>query len=102
MSDPLLRIHNHHPGGCGDPPIIHSDDPNLYIGYFENTFGEQWIFTFDRNTGRGALRGGDAGWNHVFEVEDGTVPHLQLNAAEAVWLEACWDAATRALPLTKK
>ena len=45
MSEPLLSIRNHHAPACGDPPIVNSDDPHVYIGYFENEHGEQWIFT---------------------------------------------------------
>lgn len=94
MSEPLLRIRNHHAAGCGDPPIINGDDPGLYIGYFENPFGEQWVFTCDRKTKKAELRGGDAGWNTLFDVRDGTVPGLILGREEARWLTACWAAAT--------
>lgn len=51
MSEPLLKIRNHHALVSGDPPIIEDSKPNQYIGYFENMFGEQWIFTRDRPTG---------------------------------------------------
>ena len=95
MSDPLLRIRNHHSLACGDPPIIDGDDPNVYIGYFENAHGEQWIFTFDRTTGTTQLRGGDLGWNTVHEIRDGQVDDLVLSADEAAWLQACWRAASR-------
>jgi len=94
MSNPLLRIRNHHSLACGDPPIIDSDDPNLYIGYFENSHGEQWVFTYDRKTGKAELLGGDAGWNTRNEVTGGEVPGLVLNAEEANWLAACWHAVT--------
>jgi len=50
VSDPLLQTRNHHTVTCGDPPTIYDDDPNMYIGYFENAFGEQWVFSFDRAT----------------------------------------------------
>ena len=94
MSEPLLCIRNHHALASGDPPIVRGDDPNLYIGYFENVHGEQWIFAFDRQLGKGELRGGDVGWNEVFDVSDGTVPGLVLSDAEAQWLRACWHAVT--------
>ena len=58
MSEPLLRIRNHHTVYCGDPPIVNSDDPAVYIGYFENTYAEQWIFTFGRKTRHAELLGG--------------------------------------------
>ncbi len=71
MSDPLLTIRNHHAVACGDPPIITSESGNQYIGYFENPFGEQWVFTLDRESGKAVLRGGDVGWNTEHEVVDG-------------------------------
>lgn len=93
MSEPLLRIRNHHALSSGDPPIFSGSDPNVYIGYFENAFGEQWVFTFDRTTRRAELRGGDAGWNTAFEVLNGSVNGLLLQADESAWLKACWAAA---------
>ena len=96
MSEPLLRIRNHHVVASGDPPIVSSDDPNLYIGYFENMHGEQWIFTYQRKTGQAELLGGDVGWNTRNEVIDGAVPGLILTEEESMWLNACWNAATTA------
>ncbi len=93
MSEPLLRIRNHHTGACSDPPIMNDDDPNVYVGYFENAFGEQWIFTFDRKTGTAELRGGDIGWNTRHEVREGVAEGLVLNQAEQFWLAACWQSA---------
>jgi hypothetical protein len=94
MSEPLLRIRNHHVPGCGDPPIVNGDDPALYIGYFENPHGEQWVFTYHRGTKRAQLQGGDSGWNKLLEVADGAVDGLTLDPVEAMWLKACWKAAT--------
>ena len=94
MANPLLQISNRHDAGCGEPPIIDGDDPSLYVGYFENPFGEQWIFTYHRATTKCELRGGDVGWNAGFEVVNGTVHGITLGQAEAQWLSACWQAAT--------
>lgn len=94
MSEPLLQIRNHHAAASGDPPIVSSDDPNVYIGYFQNAFGEQWVFTFDRATGQAELRGGDIGWNTVHDVKGGTPGNLILRREELAWLQACWSAAT--------
>jgi hypothetical protein len=93
MSEPLLRIRNHHSPSCGDPPIVGSDDPEVYIGYFENQYGEQWIFLYHRGTGKAELRGGDVNWNTVHEVKGGVVQGLLLNAEERAWLQACFRAA---------
>lgn len=94
MSEPLLRIRNHHGAACGDPPIVDGDDAALYIGYFENPHGEQWVFTYHRKTGKAELRGGDVGWNTMLKVKDGAVADLILGVEEAAWLKACWRAAT--------
>ncbi len=92
MSDPLLCVHNHHSAACGDPPIVNSNDPNLYIGYFENPFGEQWIFTYNRQTAAAELRGGDIGWNTAIPVRGGVPHNVILDDAERHWLAACWAA----------
>jgi hypothetical protein len=97
MSEPLLSIRNHHASASGDPPIVKSDDPNVYIGYFENEHGEQWIFTCDRTTRRVELRGGDAGWTKTYAVTpDGDEAHLDviLSQTEQLWFAACLKAAT--------
>ena len=94
MPDPLLKVRNHHLASCGDPPIIVEDDTNTYIGYFENPFGEQWIFTYDRTNGDAILRGGDIGWNTNHGVVNGAVGDLILGEEEQAWLRACWLAAS--------
>ena len=94
MSQPLLHILNRHGAGCGAPQAIDADDPSLYIGYFENPFGEQWIFTYHRETTKCELRSGDFGWNAGLEVVNGRVQGVSLGQAESQWLSACWQAAT--------
>ena len=94
MSQPLLQIRNRHAVACGDPPIVNGDDPDLYIGYFENPHGEQWVFTHHRKTKKAELLGGDVGWNTRNEVTDGMVRGLVLGVEESKWLAACWLAAT--------
>jgi hypothetical protein len=51
---------NPHTPASGTPPQI-EERPGQYLGYFENEFGEQMIFVFDRSTGTGLLYAGDAG-----------------------------------------
>jgi hypothetical protein len=59
----VFAAHNHHDPRCGPPPRLRdTDNPGLYYGYFENRYGEQFIFTFDRATGTGTVSGGDLGW----------------------------------------
>lgn len=55
---PILTIYNQHTARCGIPPALTKESPTVYVGYFENRFGEQWIFTFDRTTREARLRGG--------------------------------------------
>ncbi len=80
MSEPLIRIRNHHSAACGDPPIVSDEDPDIDIGYFENRHGEQRLFTCHRKTRKVELRGGDIDWNTVHKVENGTAEGLILNA----------------------
>ena len=93
MSEPLLTIRNHHSPACGDPPIVNEEVHDTYIGYFENQYGEQWVFTCNRATGESVLRGGDIGWNKPCPVVDGQVDDLNLSQDEKLWLEACHAAA---------
>jgi hypothetical protein len=59
----VFAAHNHHDPRCGPPPCLrNTDNPGLYYGYFENRYGEQFVFTFDRATGTGMVSGGDLGW----------------------------------------
>jgi len=89
MSEPLLKIRNHHIPSSGDPPIIDGDAENSYVGYFENPYGEQWVFVFDRDSRTAILRGGDVGWNEQFDITDGSTGNLILGKEELLWLEAC-------------
>jgi hypothetical protein len=77
---------------CGDPPIASNSGDN-YVGYFENLFGEQWIFIYDRTAKTASLYGGDVGWNTRMEVLDGSVAGLVMQRDEAAWLRLCWNAA---------
>ncbi len=97
MSDAMLKIRNHHNPSCGDPPIVDGIANSHYIGYFENAFGEQWIFTLDHESGKAVLRGGDVGWNSEFEVIGGQAADLVLGNEELLWLQACWLAASKQL-----
>lgn len=92
MSTPLLTIRNNHAPTCGDPPIV-NNSAHCYVGYFENMHGEQWVFTYDRQTKTAHLVGGDINWNNRKEVHDGVVRDLALSKEESVWLRLCWDSA---------
>ena len=59
----VFSAHDTHHERCGAPPRLrNTDNPGLYYGYFENRYGEQFVFTFDRVTGTGTVSGGDLGW----------------------------------------
>ena len=59
----VFAAHNNHDPRCGPPPRLRTtDNVGLYYGYFENRYGEQFVFTFDRGTGTGMVSGGDLGW----------------------------------------
>jgi hypothetical protein len=59
----VFAAHNNHDPRCGRPPRVrNTDNPGLYHGYFEDRYGEQFVFTFDRATGTGTVSGGDLGW----------------------------------------
>lgn len=96
---------NHHAADCGEPPpTIRSDNTDVYVGYFQNKYGEQFLFEYDRKAGVGRLRGGDAGWANVYEVVQRgegpsgyvAVPGLVLNPSELAWVTACWVASHQA------
>ncbi len=94
MSEPFFVMRNNHASDCGEPPSIGNETPGRYHGYFENSFGEQWVFSYDHSSDAGELRGGDAGWKNVFQVIDGLSVGVILGQEEAQWLMACWRAAT--------
>ena len=59
----VFAAHNNHSPRCGLPPRVRNiDNPGLYYGYFENRFGEQFVFVFDRATKTGTVAGGDFEW----------------------------------------
>ncbi|MBU1749878.1 MAG: hypothetical protein KKA73_19525 [Chloroflexi bacterium] len=103
MSDDnvLLQIPNHHSvERCEQPPQI-TAQPGRYIGYFENEFGEQWLFVHDRGQDTATLYGGDAGWV-AHQVEDGVVDGLTLDEPERIWLVACWAVVVTRLKFGKR
>lgn len=59
----FFAAHNNHGERCGRPPRLrNTNNPGLYHGYFENRYGEQFIFVFGRTTKTGRVSGGDLGW----------------------------------------
>lgn len=93
MNELLFPLTNHH----RLPPPSVPDAPHLYRGYFENQYGEQLLFVFDRRFGTGALYHGDQDWGGR-PVLEGVAQNIVLNEVEAAWLSACWQAAVFTQP----
>lgn len=94
---PLLTVYNAHVPACGEPPsIVSRPEDSTYYGYFVNEYGEQWIFEYDDATQTATLRGGDAGWEQKYVVDEGSVDFCQiiLTKSELMWSYACWMVAT--------
>ena len=94
----LLQLRNRHSAEAGTPPRIVDVDANQYVGYFENGYGEQALFIYDRDSASGELYLGDAGWETAHAVINGIVPDLVLSESELLWVRACWQAATGTRP----
>jgi hypothetical protein len=86
----VFAAHNNHDERCGSPPRLRNiDNPGLYYGYFENRFGEQFVFTFDQATKTGTVSGGDLGWNapkaFTLGLLDEALRSPRNIAAQIVW-----------------
>jgi hypothetical protein len=79
---PLFAVRNHHSAECGVPPHIDDRSPSQYLGYFENPYGEQALFVYDRDSRQAVVSVGDAGWETPHAVVDGAVPDLVLAETE--------------------
>jgi hypothetical protein len=87
----LLDLANHHPAPA---PAIERR-PGRYIGYFENTFGEQMVFVHDDGGADATLYLGDVDWEPRRVSEENGLPDvadLILNREERTFLCACWIA----------
>ena len=95
LSDNVLRIVNIHAAECGTAPNVTNDGGRSHLGYFENAFGDQWLFVYDRATRTAEVRGGDLDWDTAFPVRDGVVDADLILASEVVsWIRLCWQTAT--------
>ena len=90
---PIFLVRNHHSAASGTPPMIEDVSSSQYLGYFENEYGEQAIFVYEREARTAVLYLGDAGWQTPHAVIDGVAPDLRLTEPELEWLRACWYAA---------
>jgi hypothetical protein len=92
--DVLCTVKNKHVSDSSIPLFINGSEPGRYYGYFENEYGEQAVFVYNRQTKIGTLWMGDVGWDQPQTVVDGDLPEIVLNETEKVWLRTCWKAAT--------
>lgn len=56
---------NAHSSGCLPPEL---PEGNFRQSYFENAYGEQWLFLYNRDTGEARVRSGDIGWGTELRV----------------------------------
>ncbi len=88
----LLEVDNLHCADCGPAPAL--DAAGKYVGYFENCYGDQWMFIGDPRTGEAVIRGGDIRWATECKVSV-TNPYpaeLVLGESEKHWIIACFMA----------
>lgn len=113
-TEDAILIKNQHVPSCGSLPVWARERPrDAYFGYFENEYGEQWIFLATDEVAQ--LAGGEMGWEHVYRIErpdwhrvenwlvmqvdlDANElrvpwPGIVLGQAESDWLEAAVRAA---------
>ncbi len=89
---------NAHLECCGQPPRL-TRGGDKFHSYFENVFGEQLVFQFDFDEGRGRLWSGDAGWGTPIEITETEFP-VFIGKEERAWLIACWDVVTTRLSVS--
>jgi len=90
----LLTIYNNHADLCPCVSNRDQESENKYLSYYENEHGEQWLFIYDKEIEKGVLRGGDVGWDSVYDVGDDGSVDLVLTLQERAWLLACFKTAT--------
>ena len=87
----ILTVPNHHIPMCGSPPDLIAKD--CYTGYFENGYGEQLVFQYNRKTQTGTLWHGDWSWEQPQKVENGNVFGFILGEEEKQWISLVWSVA---------
>jgi hypothetical protein len=91
---PLLELRVY-PPESGQHPVVHCEDSRFYTSHFLSTWGDHFVFTYDRESKKGFLAGNDLhGFDKPMEILPGGAVNLNLSVAEWLWLAACWDVAT--------
>ena len=91
---PLLSVDNSTMPGL-KLPEVDASDARYRVGYFQNQYGEQWIFVGDCQEHKATFWSGDVGWAEddaiVIEVTADTksLKRVILNEPEMLWITAC-------------
>ena len=89
--DQFLSVGNRHAAAA---PAI-EERPGRYLGYFENKFGEQFVFVHEDGELDATVFGGDVDWEPRRVRDAGGLPDVEdvvLNEEERAFLTACWIA----------
>lgn len=89
---PVMTALDHHPDSAPLASTVVADD-GTYVGYFEDEFGCQALFTYPRFRGPGTLRIGQRGWEREYPVDGGQANGVTLSRTAARWLRSCWAEA---------
>lgn len=87
----VLTVPNRHIEVSGKPPELEAK--GCYTAYFENCYGEQLVFQFDKERKVGTLWHGDCGWEKPIQVMSGGTTMI-LSYEEKEWLMTVWQVAT--------
>lgn len=94
MSENVITIKNRQSKDCGNPPDLKPSIDQM-VGYFENEYGEQSVFIFDKSKKEGLFYSGDAGWDTPFPmtIVNGKVVALDLvlTPKEKEWFVLCFS-----------
>lgn len=78
----VFAAYNNHVEECGKPPNLSNQKNRDYFGYFENRYGEQFVFRYDRSRKVGAVCGGDCDWGNSFAVHEFDLETMLDNLAK--------------------
>ncbi len=90
LTDNVFTIENNHIKSSGKFPSI--DTKGKYLGYYENTFREQFIFIGNQKSQTASIYGGDLGWETEIELsmEMDKIDYL-FSEDEILWISICFS-----------
>lgn len=90
LRENIFTIKNYHIEDSGK--ILNLELEGKYIGYYENTYGDQFIFIGDPDSGRATVKGGDLGWENEIVLFDGMGKvDWVLSYEEILWMSHCYS-----------